>query len=408
MKGRSTAPFWSREASSPSSALVTWVTGGFRPTTSCFRIAALAALPVTSSYSSRLMTSMASGSSRNLTRLGIRRMTWPSAVCAEGGLVDGPVGADETLVGPVEFAAGVVAVRLGPALVLRLQDAAGAVAEAHQGGQALAGERAVGGERRAAVGDRHGSAVDRLADGAIVADEETALRDVLDGRRGREGGRCGRFLDGTRGRRRRLRQAADRVPELLGQVAVGGDAVALAVERVLAGPGAKHHLRVVQEVAVDRNLDALDGKRCGLQPVRIGVVGRLRRGPLAQEQDVRDDGGSLALEGVGGQADRAEEVGPLGEVFADGGVLLVQREVRGHHGENAAGLQGVHRLGDEVIVEGEALPVDAPSSRRRRGRCRSPRQGRGSFVSRKFSMRMSARDAVPGRCGRRCRPARRR
>ncbi len=90
MKERSTEPFWSREASNPSSALVTCVTGGFRPTTSCFRIAALAALPVTSSYSSRLMTSMASGSSRNLTRLGIRRMTWPSLVSPKVVLLMGP------------------------------------------------------------------------------------------------------------------------------------------------------------------------------------------------------------------------------------------------------------------------------------------------------------------------------
>ena len=40
--------------------------------------------------------------------------------------------------------------------------------------------RAVGGERRAAVGDGHGLAVDRLADGAVVADEEAALGDVPD------------------------------------------------------------------------------------------------------------------------------------------------------------------------------------------------------------------------------------
>ena len=37
---------------------------------------------------------------------------------------------------------------------------------------------------------------------------------------------------------------------------------------------------------------------------------------------------ALALEGVGRQADRPEEVGLRGEVLADGGVLLVEREVR--------------------------------------------------------------------------------
>ena len=58
---------------------------------------------------------------------------------AEGGLVDRAVGGGEAVVGPVEFPAGLDAVRLGPAFVLRLQDAAGAVAQADQGGQALAG-----------------------------------------------------------------------------------------------------------------------------------------------------------------------------------------------------------------------------------------------------------------------------
>ena len=57
-----------------------------------------------------------------------------------------------------------------------------------------------------------------------------------------------------------FRQPSDRLPQLLGQVAVAGDAVALAVERVLAAPGAQHHLGVVQEVAVDRHLGAVDGR----------------------------------------------------------------------------------------------------------------------------------------------------
>jgi hypothetical protein len=40
MNGRSTAPRWLRETSSPSSALATWVTGGVLPTTSRLRTAA--------------------------------------------------------------------------------------------------------------------------------------------------------------------------------------------------------------------------------------------------------------------------------------------------------------------------------------------------------------------------------
>ena len=80
---------------------------------------------------------------------------------------------------------------------------------------------------------------------------------------------------------------------------------------------------------------------------------RLAGAPFPQEDDVGDDPRALALEGVRRQADRPEEVGPGGEVLADGGVLLVEREVGGDQGQDAAGLQGVERLGEEEVVERE-------------------------------------------------------
>ena len=39
------------------------------------------------------------------------------------------------------------------------------------------------------------------------------------------------------------------------------------------------------------------------------------------------------------------------------GVLLVERVVAGHQGQDAAGLQGVEGLGEEEVMQGEALPV---------------------------------------------------
>ena len=52
------------------------------------------------SHSSRAMTSMASGSSRNLTRFGIRRMTVPSSLVLEKVvLLIGPYCGDEDVVG---------------------------------------------------------------------------------------------------------------------------------------------------------------------------------------------------------------------------------------------------------------------------------------------------------------------
>ena len=63
--------------------------GGFGPTTSLFMMAAFSAFPVASSYSSSDMTSMASGSSRNLTRFGMRRMV-PVLVSVKVVLLIGP------------------------------------------------------------------------------------------------------------------------------------------------------------------------------------------------------------------------------------------------------------------------------------------------------------------------------
>ena len=114
---------------------------------------------------------------------------------------------------------------------------------------------------------------------------------------------------------------------------------------------------MIQEIAIDRDLDAVDGKRGDAQPFGIGVAGRLAGRPLAQEDDVGDDGRAFAFEGVGWQADRPDEIGLRAEIFADGGILFVEREMRRDHGQDAAGLQGVDGLGEEVIVQRQLLPA---------------------------------------------------
>src|SRR5581483_6970994 len=133
-----------------------------------------------------------------------------------------------------------------------LEHPAGAVAEADQGREPLAGHRAAGGERRAAVGDGPAVAALDLADRAVVADEEAALADVLEWR-GRGKSRRRRRLVRRRGRGNghAFRQAPDGAFELAGQVAVRLQAIAVVVEPFLPAPGAEHQLRVVDEVAVD-------------------------------------------------------------------------------------------------------------------------------------------------------------
>ena len=158
-----------------------------------------------------------------------------------------------------------------------------------------------------------------------------------------------------------FRQAADRLPELLGQVAVAGDAVALAaVERVLAAPGAQDHFRMVEEVAIDRNLDALDGKRRDAQAIRDrrGAAGspaaRLRRNTMSVTTAVPS-----RLKASEGRRIAPTKSALRGQVLADGGILLVEREMRRDQGQHAAGLQGVDGLGEEEVVQRTASARDS-------------------------------------------------
>ena len=114
---------------------------------------------------------------------------------------------------------------------------------------------------------------------------------------------------------------------------------------------------MVQEIAVDRDLDALDVEGGDGEPFGVGMVGRFARDPAAEEDDVGHDFRPLAGEGIGGQADRPEEVGLLGERLPHSSVLLVEREMARDQGQDPAGLQGVEGLGEEEVMQGELLAV---------------------------------------------------
>jgi hypothetical protein len=43
--------------------------------------------------------------------------------------------------------------------------------------------------------------------------------------------------------------------------------------------------------------------------------------------------------------------------LAEGGILLIEREMRCDQGQDAAGLQGVNGFGEEVIIQGKLLPL---------------------------------------------------
>ena len=155
-----------------------------------------------------------------------------------------------------------------------------------------------------------------------------------------------------------LGQVLDGGGELSGEVAGGTQGVPLAgIEPVVAAPGAEHHGGMLKKVAVDGDLHALDGEGGGLQPGRVGVAGVLAGSALAQAQDVRDHAGAFLGEGLGGQADGAQEIRLLREMRPQAGVLLVERVVAGHQGQHATRLQGVEGLGEKEVMQGQAHPV---------------------------------------------------
>jgi len=54
---------------------------------------------------------------------------------------------------------------------------------------------------------------------------------------------------------------------------------------------------------------------------------------------------------------RPEEVGLRAQIFADGGILLVEGVMRRDQGHHAAGLERVDGFGQEVIMQGEFLAL---------------------------------------------------
>ncbi|MCZ2341334.1 MAG: hypothetical protein LC104_06000 [Bacteroidales bacterium] len=78
---------------------------------------------------------------------------------------------------------------------------------------------------------------------------------------------------------------------------------------------------------------------------------------LPKKHDVRHHGGPLPLERIRGQPNGSDEIRLVGEVFTNRGVLLVECEMGRDQSQDAAGFQGIDRLGEEVVVQGEFLAV---------------------------------------------------
>ena len=144
------------------------------------------------------------------------------------------------------------------------------------------------------------------------------------------------------------------IVQLIGQLQAldGVHGVVHAVSGAFRFLSAQHHLRVVQEIAVDGK--AVLGLS-GLRPFLHNV----QRTPSPLEEDnIRDHfGPSIGLERSVGQTDSSQQLGALGQIPAHGGILGVHRVAGSHKGHYAAGPHLIQRLGKKVVVDVEAQLV---------------------------------------------------
>ena len=117
----------------------------------------------------------------------------------------------------------------------------------------------------------------------------------------------------------------------------------------------QNHFRVVNEILVHLEAAFIDTK---MHPVGFNIYERIS---LLQEQNIgRDLRAGSALEGVIGQADGTQQVGPLSDVFAHRRVFLVQGAFAGDKGHDTTGAYFVQGLAKEVVVDQEVMLVIAP------------------------------------------------
>ena len=89
--------------------------------------------------------------------------------------------------------------------------------------------------------------------------------------------------------------------------------------------------------------------RIQMQPIRLQIRDMVA---LLQKEDVAGDFCSgILLEGVVRQADSANQIGALGQIFADGRVFLVHGSLAGNKSNNPSGPHLVQRLPKEIVVD---------------------------------------------------------
>src|SRR5262249_36291814 len=127
------------------------------------------------------------------------------------------------------------------------------------------------------------------------------------------------------------------------------------VESVLPSPGSKDHFRVVEKIAIDRDLYALDGKRHNRKPFGIGMERRFASGTFPQEENVRHHGRPFPLEGRRPHPARSYVSRATGAAFPGAAIVCDEREIRLNQSAAAAGPKDGDRLRSEKTMERELL-----------------------------------------------------
>ena len=117
---------------------------------------------------------------------------------------------------------------------------------------------------------------------------------------------------------------------------------------------AQHHIRVVEEIAVHGNTVVV---RPQLHPIRFNVHHAVT---LLQKQNVRYHLRTRCrLEGVVGQADRAQQLRTVGDVLSHVRGAFVHGVAGGNERHHAARPHLIQRLGKEILMDGQIQPVIA-------------------------------------------------
>ena len=86
-----------------------------------------------------------------------------------------------------------------------------------------------------------------------------------------------------------------------------------------------------------------------MHPIRFNVRHAVT---LLQKEDVAGDfGPGVVLEGIVRQTDGSDQIGPLGQILADGRVFLVHCPLGGNEGDHAARTHLIQRLSEEIVMD---------------------------------------------------------